>query len=421
MKVFWSWQSDTPGKVGRHFIRAALSTAISELKIEAEVDPAIRDSCSDLHLDQDRQGVSGSPDLARVILDKISDATVFVADVTSIGIAASGGENTPKKKLINANVAIELGYALGTIGDGALLMVMNEHFGNRDGLPFDLKAKAGPLLFRLPPDATKDDIFAASRKLVSQLKPAIELCVKNKITQIQLATPFPAAPEKDGPARFRDRGAPIGNRSSNLPYGMGSEEPVFLVDGPAMWLRLMPSSAIGKKWPSHELRSKAINGSFYLSPISEGTGIFAVRAEDGLGLFPFYSKENSTITSLAFAFESGEVWSVDTDLLRYDKSIPFVEEIYATRLQGYARFLKSLDIKPPYRWDCGMTGVKDYRLQVPIQNGHFRFGPGPQCLSETIRAEGMFDGEESAQSALYPFFKEIFDRCGIARPAHLPK
>jgi hypothetical protein len=422
LKVFWSWQSDTPGKIGRHFIREALAAAISDLKVEAEVEePEGRDTWSALHLDQDRQDVPGSPDLARIILDKISVATVFVADVTSVGIATSSRENTPEKKLINANVAIELGYALGTIGDGALLMVMNEHFGARDDLPFDLKAKAGPLLFRLAPDATKEDIAAASRKLVAQLKQAIALCLKNKVEEIRLATPFPAATEKNGPARFRDQGAPIGNRSDNLPFGMGSETLVFLADGPAMWLRLMPPSAIGKKWPSHELRSKALSGTFDLRPISEGSSLFGIRAEDGFGICPPYPPESGTTTSLAFAFESGEVWSVDTDQLRYGQTIPFVEEIYVARLQGYARFLKNLGVAPPYRWLCGMTGVKGYRLQVPAPSGYLRPGPGPQCLSESIRAEGVFDGEESAQSALYPFFKEIFDRCGIARPNHLPQ
>src|ERR1035437_1745240 len=421
MKVFWSWQSDTPGKIGRHFIREALSAAIDELKVEAEVEePEGRDPRFALHLDQDRQGVPGSPDLARIILDKISVATVFVADVTSIGMAKNYRENAPGKKLINANVAIELGYALGTIGDGALLMVMNEHYGTRDDLPFDLKAKAGPLLFRLAPEATKDDIAAASRRLIAQLKLAIALCLKNKVEEIRLATPFPDAPEKDGPARFREHGAPIGIRSDNIPFGLGSEAPVFLADGPAMWLRIMPSSTIDMKWPSHELRGKALSGVFNLRPISEGSSIFGIRAEDGFGICPPYPPEDATATSLVFAFESGEIWSVHTDQLRYGQSIPFVEQIYVARMQGYARFLQSLGIEPPYRWICGMIGVKGYRLQVSIPNGYTRFGPGPQCLSDSIRVEGVFRGEESAQSALYPFFKEIFDRCGIARPSHLP-
>jgi hypothetical protein len=38
MKVFWSWQSDTPGKVGRHFVRDALNTAIERLKETPEIE-----------------------------------------------------------------------------------------------------------------------------------------------------------------------------------------------------------------------------------------------------------------------------------------------------------------------------------------------------------------------------------------------
>jgi hypothetical protein len=194
VKVFWSWQSDTPGKIGRHFVREALATAVTELKVEAEVEePEGRDPRCLIHLDQDRQGVPGSPDLARIILDKISRAAVFVADVTPVGVVTTGCENAPDKKLINANVAIELGYALGTIGDEALLMVMNEHFGGRDELPFDLKAKAGPLLFRLQPSATKEELGTASRRLVAQLKEAIALCLQSKVEAIQVATPIPAA------------------------------------------------------------------------------------------------------------------------------------------------------------------------------------------------------------------------------------
>lgn len=77
MKVFWLWQSDTPGKIGRHFIREALSAAIADLTVEAEVEePEGRDPRSALHLDQDRQGVPGSPDLARIILNKICGYSV---------------------------------------------------------------------------------------------------------------------------------------------------------------------------------------------------------------------------------------------------------------------------------------------------------------------------------------------------------
>jgi hypothetical protein len=83
MKVFWSWQSDTPGKVGRHFVRDALNTAIERLKETPEIEePPAREVRSAMHLDQDPKGIPGSQDLARVILEKIGQSSVFVADVT---------------------------------------------------------------------------------------------------------------------------------------------------------------------------------------------------------------------------------------------------------------------------------------------------------------------------------------------------
>lgn len=152
MKVFWSWQSDTPGKIGRHFVRGALDAAIQQLKEASEIgEPTERETRSAMHLDQDRKGISGSPDLARVILEKIEAAAVFVADVTPVGLVPR--EKEPKK-LINSNVAIELGYALHALTDRALLMVMNEHYGTRADLPFDLQTKGGQSCSCWPPMPT---------------------------------------------------------------------------------------------------------------------------------------------------------------------------------------------------------------------------------------------------------------------------
>jgi len=96
VKVFWSWQSDTPGNTGRHFVRDALADAIAQLRVEAELEePDRTERRSELHLDHDRQGVPGSPDLARTILDKIGDSAVFVADVTSVGVVTSDKKMDP--------------------------------------------------------------------------------------------------------------------------------------------------------------------------------------------------------------------------------------------------------------------------------------------------------------------------------------
>src|SRR5271166_3316347 len=175
MKVFWSWQSDTPGKIGRHFIRDALNAAIEQLKQTPDVqEPTERETRSAMHLDQDRKGISGSPDLARVILEKIEQSAVFVADVTPVGETSNEKQRTQPKKLINPNVAIELGYALHALSDRALLMVMNDQYGSRADLPFDLQSKAGPIMFSLPPDADKTKIIAASRQFTTWLVDALE-------------------------------------------------------------------------------------------------------------------------------------------------------------------------------------------------------------------------------------------------------
>jgi hypothetical protein len=169
MKVFWSWQSDTPGKIGRHFVRDALRAAIEQLKEEPDIkEPTERETRSAMHLDHDRQGISGSPDLAPVILEKIAESAVFIADVTPVGTVTITSEQGTPKRIINPNVAIELGYALHALTDRALLMVMNEHYGARVDLPFDLQGKAGPIMFTLAPDADRQKVLNTSRQLTAR-------------------------------------------------------------------------------------------------------------------------------------------------------------------------------------------------------------------------------------------------------------
>src|SRR5581483_9125197 len=85
MKIFWSWQADTPGRIGRHFVRDALAAAIDALKQPEEIEePSEREDREALQLDHDRKDVPGSPDLAPTIYRKIEQSSVFVADVTLV-------------------------------------------------------------------------------------------------------------------------------------------------------------------------------------------------------------------------------------------------------------------------------------------------------------------------------------------------
>jgi hypothetical protein len=175
MKIFWSWQSDTPGNIGQYLVRDALKDAIEKLRQAAVIDDAVREA---LHLDQDIQGETGSPDLARTILKKISQSEVVVADITLVGETEEGD------RLINSNVAIELGYAFHACTDERTVLVFNKHYGTYEQLPFDLRHKGGAVVFDLKPEASKTEISAERRLLVDafgrKLRPFVESPAKIK-------------------------------------------------------------------------------------------------------------------------------------------------------------------------------------------------------------------------------------------------
>jgi len=230
MKIFWSWQSDTPEKVGRHFVREALETAIQELQTELEIEEPNRQ----LHLDHDRKGVPGSPDLANTILEKIRASSVFIADVTPVGQTPGG------KLMLNPNVAIELGYALAHVGDQGLLMVLNSAYGDRESLPFDLRHKAGPVIYFLKPDAPKEERLQEQRSLSDTLKVAIRDCIIDKSRESSAISPIHIEIQPKGnSAIYFEYGEVLAERKHN-----GTLFQVKYDPGPLLYLRLIPKVAV---------------------------------------------------------------------------------------------------------------------------------------------------------------------------------
>lgn len=128
--------------------------------------------------------------------DKISASEVVIADVTPVGKVPKppgSPKRTKAKKIINPNVAIEAGYALHASPrkENSLLMVLNEHYGSRADIPFDLQPNAGPIMYRLAPDASKDEIKRVKADLAGRLKTAIAPFLANPAA-LAGASPTPA-------------------------------------------------------------------------------------------------------------------------------------------------------------------------------------------------------------------------------------
>jgi hypothetical protein len=134
--IFYSWQSDSPPKSNRFFIRDCLLQVLKKLNKDEIMDEAVR-------LEHDTAGIPGTPDIANTIFAKIRGAGVFVADLTLSSEAESG------KRSPNPNVLIELGYAFSAISDARVVSVMNTAFGEATQLPFDLSHKRWPVQYSL--------------------------------------------------------------------------------------------------------------------------------------------------------------------------------------------------------------------------------------------------------------------------------
>jgi hypothetical protein len=171
--TYYSWQGDRPNNTNRGFIKSSLDEAATALAADLTVEPRI---------DHDTQNVPGSPDIARTILKKIETSDIFVADVTII--------NQPEapRPAPNPNVLLELGYAMHALGEDRIILVLNEHFGPAEKLPFDLRARR-TVVYNMRPDA--EEKATERHRLAAILKAAI----KTAIDTIPKAPPPPNTTE----------------------------------------------------------------------------------------------------------------------------------------------------------------------------------------------------------------------------------
>jgi hypothetical protein len=401
MKIFWSWQSDTPGKIGRHFVRSALEEAIDELKQPNDFEePTAQERREELHLDHDRKGAPGSPDLAPLIFEKIEKSRVFVADVTSVGEVFGGG-----KKLINSNVAIEYGHAHKALTDEAILMVQNTHYGSRDDLPFDLKHKAGPIQYTLAPDADAKTIAAEKAKLKGQFVTALRPYLAAGTPQ----APFVEAKPVGSIATFCKPDEMLGR------IGQGTEDEIayYFADERAFYLRVMPAAALPPMKTTVVMDVARTSRPDNLSP-SRWAGFLD---RNRLGVIALEGSGTATVPrSLTQLFPSGEIWGISRHFFasyQNETVIPTVllENIYRRVLTNYCDIMsKGFGIAPPYVVEFGAIGLEG--VYVGFNNGM----DGPIHSNELqVRFTLNELTKEAIEAVVGQFLDVLLDMAGVAR------
>jgi hypothetical protein len=414
LKVFWSWQSDHPGKISRHFVKQALEQAITELNQAPDIDESVRDGTqTEVTLDHDRKDVPGSPDLANIILEKIRSSDVFVGDVSAVGRS----ETDASKKLINSNVAIELGFALNALTDRRLIMVMNERFGSRNDLPFDLKHKAGPIIYRLDPDATRSQIEEAKSGLVADLKAALKAMQSLNMQSDPVFEPESSIP--GDPSRFVAPGYPLFN------YQGSDAKPFFIPETPLLYLRIFPAKRLPplKRADVYELVKQGLD---YLEPFYwQPTGASFEKNKQGAIAYAA-SRDVGSVLSAVQLFSSRELWAFDSQLLAPGSSgvrvIPckYVEHAYKRSLLKYLEFMtKKLAVPLPLQVTAGAAGIKGYALHCAPDD--YGFSSPPQVYVENVEWSGAICSLETVEieRILLEIFDCFFDAAGERRPTGL--
>lgn len=346
MKVFWSWQSDTPQASGRHFVRAALEAAVERLGDHPGLEDAERPS-----VDSDTSNVSGSPPIAETILRKIRECAVFIADVTPIETTVGG------KKLPNPNVMLELGYALANLGLERIILVMNQSEGaSLRVLPFDLRHWRAPLTYALRRDAPKDqrqDVLATLvDDLVASVGPCLAFVAANQTAPLH---PEGVPTDPADPAIWDGAMPTVRVRSS--PMQQQSDLPVVV--GPKLWCRIIPAAPFEA---SRQDVSRSRNGSLSLTPLGDYANLWTGVSQDGAAAW-VWDAGQQTLNALTQWFQqTGEIWGFWHDVLTEWQGASMFSETYAARglvrfLDVHAATLQHFAAAFPWRVEVGVQGL----------------------------------------------------------------
>ena len=412
LTVFFSWQADTPTRVGRNLVERALVQAIKNINRDLEVAPAARGS---LTVDSDTKGVGGFPPIVDTIFRKIDEAAIFLVDLTFVA------QRIDSRPAPNPNVLIEYGWALKSLSHSRIVPLMNVAYGEptTGSMPFDMAHLRRPRIqYNCAADATDQAIKNAREALTSQLEQEIRAVIDGAEFQSFAAGAFvtPAFVPVDpveGKSRFRASMTALGK---TFPHFAQKSEDVVLSGGPAFWIRLLPKISPSRRWSTIELKTAATSPNNYLRPLAaygSGTSESSLRGEDGFGTYVHVDPGKPT-PSVTYVFHSGELWAIDAYHANAEQGIFLPVDAFNEALNAYMHFLsRKLEIPLPYHCVLGAEGLLNRPVYVPTKPGQFLIqNPFGSCVSDRTVHETDIENFESSRGIVAAFFRAILTNCG---------
>ncbi len=225
-----------------------------------------------------------------------------------------------------------------------------------------------------------------------------------RITHPPLA--FPQKSPLEGKARFRSSKDPLGIGEDIEAKLLHKPEPeIYLSEGPAIWMRVMPAYGPAKTLPNHYLQSPIIG--LCMLPLMPSANPRRVTGEDGCGFCQVVDNSPKAL-AVAYVFNTGEIWVINAYLPH--NYVELDESRFTKTLDECVSFLDKIGVTGPYNWEVGFEGIKGRRLVA--RNQEF----GNQCVATNIEFQGTFNKGDNAVALLLPFFEDVFDKFRSKRP-----
>ncbi|MCI5124797.1 MAG: hypothetical protein D3925_10040, partial [Candidatus Electrothrix sp. AR5] len=344
---------------------------------------------------------------------KISQAAVFVPDLTFVGQSSSG------RQLPNPNVLIEYGWALKALGHDRIVSVMNTVAGEptADTMPFDMRHLRNPITYHLSETDGPEQRKKVKAELAKDLERALGVVFKHMPAEDVDANVFAAQPETFSPSAFWAK-------SETFAYGT---QHLSIPDVPRMFLRLIPKQPL----TTIETSKRALDliQAVNLRPMSGGNIGGWDYERNSYGAFSRTNDEGA-IRHLSQLFKTGEIWGVDAWTLPPDLEndlapdfgyFPCVllENIFIKTLDSYLKFAhEKLQLLLPLKLIVGATDVREFRMGAPLDmrfNHTNQFG-GKNFENDLIKEMTIDDYDTPPRSILMPFFEYVWEECGLNRP-----